>query len=186
MHSTLGHVPARHGTGRRAVLTKNFYGFVFNLIQTDFVLYPFGITIGQVDAKWIKQFLRTKNGTILVFSVAIAGFIMMTFYRTVLLSYLTAINYEKAIEDLDELVESDLKIYVFRDDTTSQLADSSRESEQKLWAKITKDNTYVKGNSIEMQEAIIKRSMGQESLLVPNFDYSAHSSKGNIQLLRFH
>ena len=49
-----------------------------------------------------------------------AGFIMMTFYRTVLLSYLTAINYEKAIEDVDELIESDLKTYIFRDDTTSQ------------------------------------------------------------------
>ena len=90
------------------------------ILQADFVLYPFGITIGQVDTQWIKPFLGTKNGTILVFSVVMAGFIMMTFYRTVLLSYLTAINYEKAIEDVDELIESDLKTYIFRDDATSQ------------------------------------------------------------------
>ena len=70
------------------------------ILQADFVLYPFGIIIHPscVDSQWIKQYLGTKNGAILVFTVVIAGFIMTTFYRTVLLSYLTAINYEKAIQ----------------------------------------------------------------------------------------
>ena len=70
------------------------------ILQADFVLYPFGIIIHPscADSQWIKQFLGTKTGAILVFTVVIAGFIMTTFYRTVLLSYLTAINYEKAIQ----------------------------------------------------------------------------------------
>ena len=70
------------------------------ILQADFVLYPFGIIIHPscVDSQWIKQFLGTKTGAIIVFTVVIAGFIMTTFYRTVLLSYLTAINYEKAIQ----------------------------------------------------------------------------------------
>ena len=73
-----------------------------------------------------------------------------------------------------------MKTYVFRDDTTIQLADSIRESDQKIWAKITKGNTFVDGSMVEMQTAIQKRNMGEESYIVPNFDLSAYSSIGNM------
>ena len=45
-----------------------------------------------------------------------------------------------------------------------------------MWAKITKDNTFVEGGMIEMQEAIQKRAMGEGSYMIPSFDYSAYSS----------
>ena len=51
-----------------------------------------------------------------------------------------------------------------------------------MWAKITKDNTFVEGGMIEMQEAIQKRAMGEGSYMIPSFDYSAYSSIGIIQL----
>ena len=60
------------------------------------------------------------------------------------------------------------------------LANSSRESDQNMWAKITKDNTYVDGSMPEMKIAIQKRAIGEESYMIPNSDYSAYSSIGNV------
>ena len=48
-----------------------------------------------------------------------------------------------------------------------------------MWAKITKDNTYVDGSMPEMKIAIQKRAIGEESYMIPNSDYSAYSSIGN-------
>ena len=46
----------------------------------------------------------------------------------------------------------------------------------------SKDNTFVEGGMVEMQEAIQKRAMGEGSYMIPSFDYSAYSSIGIIQL----
>ena len=60
------------------------------------------------------------------------------------------------------------------------LANSSRLSDQNMWAKITKDNTYVDGSMPEMKIGIQKRAIGEESFMIPTWSYSAISSIGNV------
>ena len=101
----------------------------------------------------------------------------MNFYRTILLSYLTAVNYDQPLENLNDLVESDLTTYIFKDENDIQLADSPRESEKLLWAKTQKEGSLVDFSMPEFQIALAKVNNGEESYLMPMYDYSSRSTR---------
>ena len=67
-----------------------------------------------ISQQWIDLVRsKTVSGAFIILGLAMAGFLVVNLYKTVLLSYLTAISFEKPIDTIKELLESDLNMYHF-------------------------------------------------------------------------
>ena len=69
----------------------------------DFIIYPICIILEPLlDTYWIQ---KIKNGSIsgstTIFSVVLGGFLITSFYRSLLLAHLTAVQYDKPPEDIE-------------------------------------------------------------------------------------
>ena len=101
----------------------------------------------------------------------------MTMYKSLLLSHLTAISFEKPIETVQELVDSDtVQALHFQDENILQIMKNSvRDDLQNLYKKVMKNNWVFDTKNISIARKRIY--VGKESLLVNTQPYSWLSTK---------
>ena len=118
----------------------------------DFLLYPFGMLFEPLlnDIKWIRiLWERTASGKMITIGLVIGSFLVMNIYRTVLLSYLTAISVEKPINTVRELIDSDYINWHFAGEITQMLKDSPGEEYREMYEKATKYDWIVDNNRMD-------------------------------------
>ena len=133
----------------------------------DFALYPIGITIQPlVETQWIRKiWSKTVSGACMTGTLIIAGFLVMELYKQVLLSHLTTVSFEKPIDTVQELVDSDWQAFHFQDENILQiLKNSLRKDLQNMYAKVMKNNWIADNKNISIARKRIYK--GQDSLLV--------------------
>lgn len=134
----------------------------------DFVLYPVGITVQPLhETKWIKSlWSKSNSGIISTGTLIIGGFLVMNIYKSLLLSHLTAISFEKPIETVQELVDSDsVQAFHFQDENILQILKYSlRDDLQNMYKKVMENNWIVDNKNISIARKRIY--VGKDSLLV--------------------
>ena len=103
------------------------------------------------------------------FGLVIGGFLVINLYRTVLLSYLTAVSVEKPINTVRELIDSDYINFHFDDERTHMLKNSPREEYREMYRKITRNNWIV--DTTNLQEARKYYLAGTQSFQVKSYNY---------------
>ena len=84
-----------------------------------------------------------KSGTIVIIWLAVSGFIVMNLYKTDLLSFLTVKKYEKPIETIKDLLESDLIKYHFYDESFFLMKDHPRKEYRQLYKQVSNNGWIV-------------------------------------------
>ena len=138
----------------------------------DFLLYSFGMVFEPLlnDIKWIRiLWKQTVSGKMVTFGLVIGGFLVINLYRTVLLSYLTAVSVEKPINTVRELIDSDYINFHFDDERTHMLKNSPREEYREMYRKITRNNWIV--DTTNLQEARKYYLAGTQSFQVKSYNY---------------
>ena len=70
----------------------------------DYFIYPISLILEPLlhDSGFIGSLWRLSNsGRITILTLVLGGFIIVSFYKSILLSHLTAVTYEKTIETID-------------------------------------------------------------------------------------
>ena len=90
----------------------------------------------------------------------------MNIYKSLLLSHLTAISFEKPIETVQELVDSDsVQAFHFQDENILQILKYSlRPDLQNMYKKVMENNWIVDNKNISIARKRIY--VGKDSLLV--------------------
>ena len=142
--------------------------------RIDFALYSFGSSIQPlISHKWIEIIRsKTSSGFLVVLWLAVAGFLVVNLYKTVLLSYLTAKSYEKPIDTIKDLLESDLKKYHFNDESFYLMKDDTRKECRELYALGLK-NGWVVNSMSEMPKVLKGLYGGKHSFMSPKMDFNA-------------
>ena len=112
----------------------------------DFPLYSFGMSIQPVlDHKYLLKSM-TISGALITIWLAIAGFLVMNLYKTDLLASLTAKTFEKPIDTVKELLQTNLKVYQYDDQSFHQLKDHPRKEFRELY-KQSIENDWILSSS---------------------------------------
>ena len=138
----------------------------------DFFLYPFGMLFEPLlnDIKWIRiLWEQTVSGKMVTIGLVIGCFLVMNIYRTVLLSFLTAISVEKPIDTIRELIDSDYINYHFDGEITDMLKDSPGQEYREMYEKASK-NDWIVDNS-RMDQVRKDYLAGKESFQVKSPNY---------------
>ena len=116
--------------------------------------------------------------------LVIGGFLVMTvWYKNVLLSHLTSIEYEKRIETAKELVESDLILYTYNDKRfLDNLKNSGRFKD--IYQKVIDNGWIVDGTNHSIWfDAISKgQDAGSIDIIAYNYIVSQPIQKSNKKL----
>ena len=143
-----------------------------NVKLIDYVLYSIGITIQPlIDHQWIN-IIRSKtwSGTLIILGLSIAGFLVMNVYKTDLLSSLTAISFEKPIDTVKDLLEKDIKVYHYADETYYLLKDHPRKEYRELYQKVT-DRGWIITDIAQIPLVIKSTYDGEGSFMSPDFTF---------------
>ena len=89
------------GITKLYILKAEIFGYKFaeyvdQKTTLDYLIYPTALLIAPlIDHKWISCLWSGSNsGGITLTSIIFAGFILTTYYKTILLAHLTAISYD--------------------------------------------------------------------------------------------
>ena len=115
-------------------------------------LLTMGLTIQPLTSTHLINTIRSKSvsGLFVIGSLVIGGNLVMTvLYRNVLLSHLTATEYEKPIETAQELTESNLILYTFSD---KRLLDNLKNSAtfQGVYQKVMDNGWTIDGTNTSL------------------------------------
>ena len=86
---------------------KQFTNFENTLLEqksfVDFITHPIGMFLApMLDKTWLNKLWRqTSSGSVTIGTIALGGFFVINFYKSLLLSHLTAVAYEKPIETIE-------------------------------------------------------------------------------------
>ena len=146
----------------------------------DFPLLSIGLSIQPLlDTQRVQVFRSTKSGSLVIGTLVIAGFLVMfTFYRTVLLSHLTAISFDKPIESVLELAESDLTVLHLKDQRILEtMKNSAKPGWKKLYEKAVKNGWIIDMSMKNIRNVEILYSKGQGVYLFDNQDINWRASQ---------
>ena len=136
----------------------------------DFVVYSFGLSIQPlIDHNWIKN-LRSKtlSGALVILWLALSGFLVMNLYKTILLSHLTAKSYEKPIDTVKDLLDSDLRIHIFNDESSHFMKNDPRKEYQKLYTRVL-ENGWMVNDMAKVPPYLKSVYDGKASFMAPKF-----------------
>ena len=149
----------------------------------DFPLLSIGLTIQPLlDTQRVQVFRSTKSGSLVIGTLVIAGFLVMfTFYRTVLLSHLTAISFDKPIESVLELAESDVRVLHFQDKRLFEtMANSAKPGLKELYEKTVRNGWIIDMRNFTQQGRIYNSGQGGHLLDMQDINWRASQQIKNL------
>ena len=142
--------------------------------KIDIFLHVYGITIQPLTSTtpWIKALQsNTISGGLVMGSLITGGFIIMTvWYKNVLLSHLTAIEYEKPIETAKELAESDLITYTYNDKRFLENMKNSATFKD-LYRKVIDNGWIVDGTNHTVWYNAISKGQDAGAISISGYNY---------------
>ena len=111
--------------------------------SVDFVLLPTSMLVSQENVRWFNKSSRASSGSILVIFWAMCCLILHFAYKQNLLSSLVAVEYEKPVDTVQDILDRDEDLwYVAGTSLLDNMRHSPIDNIRKLYAQVVKRNTF--------------------------------------------